>query len=222
MIGLEARRAHARRGFPPRKKAGFAAMRASAAHGQTPPIRVRAGRPSDIDVLVALEQRTIATDRLSRRGFDRLLASPHAELKVAACKGTPVGYAIVRFAPRAPSARLYSIAVAPDMGGKGVAPLLIGAAEQAAIRRGRTVLRLEVREDNARAISRYEKSGFRRFGRYTGYYEDFGDALRLEKILAVAEPPAMNAGHGGGGPSRNRARSKRSTSCNNATNARAP
>jgi ribosomal protein S18 acetylase RimI-like enzyme len=197
-------------------------MRASAVHGQAPAIRIRAGRPGDIDDLVALEQRTIATDRLSRRGFDRLFTSPHAELKVAACEGTPVGYAVVRFAPRARSARLFSLAVAPDMGGQGVAPKLIGAAEQAAIRRGRTVLRLEVHENNARAINCYEKSGFRRFGRYTGYYEDFGDALRFEKILAADMPTPDSGRHEVSGPSRNRPKSKRSTSRSNSTKPRAP
>ena len=44
-------------------------------------------------------------------------------------------------------------------------------------------MRLEVHEHNTRAIGRYEKSGYRLFGRLHRYYDDGGDALRFEKPL---------------------------------------
>ena len=44
-------------------------------------------------------------------------------------------------------------------------------------------MRLEVHEHNGRAIARYEKSGYRLFGRHRRYYDDRGDALRFEKPL---------------------------------------
>ena len=46
-------------------------------------------------------------------------------------------------------------------------------------------MRLEVHEHNDRAITRYEKSGYRPFGRHGDYYGDHGDAVRFEKPLAV-------------------------------------
>ncbi len=48
-------------------------------------------------------------------------------------------------------------------------------------------MRLEVHEHNGRAIARYEKSGYRLFGRHRRYYDDRVDALRFEKPLG-AEP----------------------------------
>ena len=48
-------------------------------------------------------------------------------------------------------------------------------------------MRLEVHEHDTRAIARYEKSGYRLFGRHRDYYDDRGDALRFEKPLG-AEP----------------------------------
>jgi [ribosomal protein S18]-alanine N-acetyltransferase len=51
-------------------------------------------------------------------------------------------------------------------------------------------MRLEVHEHNTRAIGRYEKSGYRPFGRLHRYYDDGGDALRFDKPLGGAKSPA--------------------------------
>ena len=85
-------------------------------------------------------------------------------------------------------ARLYSVAVAPHMGGRGIASLLLDAAEDRARARKCRAIRLEVHETNQRAISRYHKCGYREFGRHPAYYEDGGDALRFEKPIARKAP----------------------------------
>jgi ribosomal protein S18 acetylase RimI-like enzyme len=146
-------------------------------------IRTRKAEPGDVDVLTDLEQRVFATDRLSRRSLRRFLKSPSAEVVVAEQGAQLAGTAIVLFRPRSVVARLYSIAVAPPMGGRGVAQMLLEAAEAAALARGCRAIRLEVHQTNHAAISRYRKSGYREFGRHRGYYEDGGDALRFEKRL---------------------------------------
>jgi len=138
---------------------------------------------SDLGTLVASEQAVFTTDILSRRSFRRFLASPHASLIVAEEGGKFAGYVLVLYPPRSKLARLYSIAVAPHIGGRGVGPQLLAAAEAMARRRGRRAMRLEVHEHNTRAIARYEKSGYRLFGRHRNYYDDHGDALRFEKPL---------------------------------------
>ena len=56
---------------------------------------------------------------------------------VAEHKGVVAGYAIVLFRPHSAAARLYSIAVAPALRGRGIGPALIAAAEQEALRRDR-------------------------------------------------------------------------------------
>jgi len=76
------------------------------------------------------------------------------------------------------------------MGGRGVGPMLLEAAEEAALARDCKSIRLEVHETNHAAISRYRKSGYREFGRRVGYYEDGGDALRFEKRL-VPDPKLL-------------------------------
>ena len=124
-----------------------------------------------------------ATDQLSRRSLARFIASPSAEVIVAQEKDDLAGIAIVLLRPRALVARLDSIAVAPHAGGRGIGPMLLHAAEKAALARGCTRMRLEVHHANHAAISRYRKSGYRESGRHRCYYEDGADALRFEKRL---------------------------------------
>jgi ribosomal protein S18 acetylase RimI-like enzyme len=159
-------------------------------HAQ-PPAKLRRGRIGDLDALLALENVVFATDKLSRRSFRHFLTAPGASLIVAEDSGKLAGYALVLYPPRSKKlARLYSIAVAPHIGRRGVGPLLLKAAEDAAVRRRRRVMRLEVHEHNTRAIGRYEKSGYRLFGRHRAYYDDRADALRFEKSLGGIHSPA--------------------------------
>ena len=146
-------------------------------------VKLRRGRTGDLPALVALERAVFTTDVLSRRSFRHFLTSPHASLVVAEENGQFAGYVLVLYPPRSKLARLYSIAVAPHSGGRGVGPLLLAEAERTAKRRRRRAMRLEVHEHNTRAIARYEKSGYRLFGRHHAYYDGRHDALRFEKPL---------------------------------------
>jgi ribosomal protein S18 acetylase RimI-like enzyme len=156
------------------------------AHAPAPvSVRVRNAERGDIDALIELEQSVFASDRLSRRSLQRFLCSRTAQMVVAEEGGALAGAAVLLFRPKSTIARLYSIAVAPEFGGRGIAALLLDAAEHMALARGCCAMRLEVHETNHAAISRYRKSGYSEFGRHRGYYENGGDALRFEKPLAA-------------------------------------
>jgi ribosomal protein S18 acetylase RimI-like enzyme len=147
-------------------------------------IRIRKGRLTDIDALMALEHSVFTVDHLSRRSFRNFLTSQHSVLMVAEGGGdTLAGYVHVLFRPQSRAARLYSIGVAAHAAGRGIGVALLQAGEQAARRRKAPVIRLEVQPENRAAIARYEKSGYRVTGRLPGYYNDGGDALRYEKVL---------------------------------------
>ena len=156
------------------------------AHHPAPTVRIRKAELADLAVLDALEQRVFATDHLSRRSLRHFLRAPTAHVIVAEQAGELAGTAIVLFRPRSAVARLYSIAVAPHLGGRGVGTRLLESAEEAALARGCGAMRLEVHQSNAAAIARYRKSGYREFDRHKRYYEDGGDALRFEKPLFPA------------------------------------
>jgi ribosomal protein S18 acetylase RimI-like enzyme len=156
-------------------------MPSSLAHQLPPQAIVRPGEPRDLDALLALERRVFDIDQISRQSMRRMLASPSTAVIVVEREVHLDGAAVVLFRSRSRLARLYSIAVAPELKGQGVGAMLLQAAEACAAARGCTSLRLEVHVANAAAIARYRKSGYRQFGRLGAYYEDGGDALRFEK-----------------------------------------
>jgi hypothetical protein len=80
-------------------------------------------------------------------------------------------------------ARLYSLAVSPERRGKGIAQQLLQQLEQETAQRGHFFMRLEVAKTNQAAIRLYENSGYHVFGEYSDYYEDHGDALRMQKKI---------------------------------------
>jgi ribosomal-protein-alanine N-acetyltransferase len=145
-------------------------------------LAIRLASASDLDALVAVEEAVFDTDRISRRSWRGLLSSKSAIVLVARRMAAVAGCCVVLLRKDSCKARLYSIAAAP--GQSGVGGRLLAEAEQAAYARGAKSMRLEVREDNLRAIRLYEKSGYRQFGRKPDYYADGAAALRFEKPVA--------------------------------------
>ncbi|MDX8448507.1 peptidase C39 family protein [Mesorhizobium captivum] len=154
------------------------------------PAEIRKARASDVDDLAAIEKAVFSGDRLSRRSFRQFIERETAEMLVAENDSHVAGYAVVLFRKGSGVARLYSIAVSPFFGSLGIGRQLLAAAEEAAYEHDRMMLRLEVREDNQRAIRIYEQAGYRRIGREPDYYEDGATALRYEKTLRGDVPTA--------------------------------
>jgi ribosomal protein S18 acetylase RimI-like enzyme len=165
-------------------------MTPSSASGCSPkmPVSLRAARSTDIDRLVEIENAAFQHDRISRRSFRKLIDRRTAETIVAEDEGRIVGYCMVLFRTGTAVARLYSIAVAPDHSGKSVGRALLAGAEEAAHGAGRMLLRLELREENTRALNLYHQAGYHQIGKETDYYEDGAAALRMEKLLRGADP----------------------------------
>ncbi len=144
---------------------------------------IRKATLQDLNALLALEDRSFDTDRLSRRSFRHLLTKANAVTVIDERDGEMAGYATVLFNAGTSLARLYSIAVDEGHQGQGVGRALVAAAEQAALDGECVVLRLEVRKDNATSLGLFRKMGYREFGTYQDYYEDHMEALRFEKEL---------------------------------------
>jgi ribosomal protein S18 acetylase RimI-like enzyme len=168
----------------------------SQASRSAPPLAdvvLRRAGPDDVERLERLENAAFDSDRISRRSFRRLVAADSAVVLLAEERGAgpgapPAGYAALLLRRGTGLARLYSLAVAPQVAGRGVGRALLEAAEKAAYGRDRIALRLEVREDNAPALALYRSAGYRPIGRSLDYYADHSPALRFEKTLRGERP----------------------------------
>lgn len=137
----------------------------------------------DLDALVQIERQCFTTDRLSRRSFQRLIRQGHASLLICRQDDRPAGYALVLYRNGTHLARLYSLAVLPELRGRGIAQHLIRDAERTASEQLCIFMRLEVSVGNAAAIALYRREGYHPIGTIEAYYEDGTDALKMEKPI---------------------------------------
>ena len=136
-----------------------------------------------LDELLALEEASFTTDRVSRRSLRNLLRSSSACCIGAYSAGELVGSMVLLFRRNAATARIYSIAVAAHARGKGIGRRMMLRGEQEARRRGCSRMRLEVRMENTAAIRLYESLGFNDTEVIPGYYEDGAHAMVYRKDL---------------------------------------
>ncbi|MEE4298321.1 MAG: GNAT family N-acetyltransferase [Pseudomonadales bacterium] len=140
--------------------------------------RIRAGRPDDLDAMLAILPRLAEFELPARRRPEQLWESDaatlrawaeagHDELVVFVAEHEPhgvVGLALVRLQPefmsRAPSAHLEAIGVAPVADGHGLGRRLLAEAERAALAAGALSMTLHVFANNERARSVYERTGY--------------------------------------------------------------
>ena len=146
-------------------------------------VQLREVHSNDLNALVMLEEAAFSSDRLSRRSFRHWLASDKCAFLVATVDNTLAGYVLVIYHSGTRLARLYSIATDPQFRGRGIARQLVEAGERAASDNGRFIMRLEVASDNLPAVALYESLGYLTFGRYRDYYDDHGDAIRMQKRI---------------------------------------
>ncbi|MFC6673718.1 peptidase C39 family protein [Marinobacterium aestuariivivens] len=143
----------------------------------------RPATAADIDALLQIERQCFTSDRLSRRSFQRLIRQGHASLLIAFSADRPAGYALALYRSGTRLARLYSLAVVPQCRGRGIARKLLQDSEQAAREQYCIFMRLEVNVGNSAAIAVYRKAGYHPIGTISEYYEDGGDALKMEKPI---------------------------------------
>lgn len=120
----------------------------------------------DLDEVMAIETDIYAFP-WSRRNFKDSIDAGYLAWTLRGPEGL-LGYAVVM--PAVDEAHLLNISVARAHQGRGAGRLLMDHAVTQAMACGATSLLLEVRPSNARALSFYERYGFRRIGVRRGYY----------------------------------------------------
>jgi ribosomal protein S18 acetylase RimI-like enzyme/predicted double-glycine peptidase len=153
---------------------------------ETSVTHIREVTTADLPQLVALEKRCFTSDRLSKRSFSHWIKSTHRVFLVAENQGQLSAYGLVIMRKGTRLARLYSIAVDQEIEGRGIGRQILLALENKTVEAGKLFLRLEVEKTNQRAINLYQKMGYKIFGDYEHYYENNGDAFRMQKAIRQA------------------------------------
>ncbi|TCS40440.1 ribosomal protein S18-alanine N-acetyltransferase [Reinekea marinisedimentorum] len=161
-------------------------MSNTAVKTQQAEIHFAAATEAHLDALVELENALFTVDRIHRRSFKRWLKSHDTLFQVVLADEQLVGYGLVLCNRGTKLARLYSIAVSPQVQGRGIGARLIEHLEQLALDQQRLFMRLEVARSNSAAYQLYLKMGYRVFGEYHDYYENHEDAIRMQKTIYTA------------------------------------
>jgi len=143
---------------------------------------IRQATTQDAKALWLLEQSLFDTDN-----FPLSLASfyyhiKHNRLFVYGREGEIIGYCL--WLKRKTYYRLYSIGISPLYRGEGIAKKLL---EYSFAHLVTQIFTLEVRCDNAQAITLYEKYGFRIDKVLKGYYPNQVDGYKMIKSILATE-----------------------------------
>lgn len=131
-------------------------------------------RPLVIDAVTAIDRAT-AESPWSAATFASEFARDDRYYCIATIDDEVVGFA--GFAVLAGDAHIMAIAVRPDCQRRGVGRRLLSALLDEADRWGVDGVTLEVREDDMRTRTLYERAGFVEEGRRANYYGDGVDAI---------------------------------------------
>jgi ribosomal-protein-alanine N-acetyltransferase len=143
-------------------------------------MNIRRARNGDLPSILRIEKKSFARNAWDRESFLDYLAQPASSVfLVATIDGIIVGYALA-FHGRV-RADIDSVAVTPAQRGQGVAAALLKRVIRSLRQRGFKTVSLNVRPENREAILLYQKLGFQRVRRVSGYYEDGGPAWRMRK-----------------------------------------
>ncbi|RJS91438.1 GNAT family N-acetyltransferase [Salinisphaera sp. Q1T1-3] len=147
---------------------------------------IRSAVPADLDHLWALEQAVFDVDAQSRRSLRWLLMRANADLRVIATPAAddPIAAcSITLFRANSRVARLYSIAVAAQARGQGMAGRLLHDAIRRAANRGCRVMRAEARVSNTASRGLFAAAGFTETQRLVAYYPGPADGVRMQRSL---------------------------------------
>ena len=146
-------------------------------------ITYRDANSMDIPVLVSLDKELFPYSPWSSGQYREEISAPTRRFIVAPDEGQSViGYAGV-FAPGGAEADILTVGVIPQHRGQGIARELMAGITKWAINQGSIAMMLEVKTDNAAAISLYESLGYSKLNIRKDYFGTGLDALVMRKEL---------------------------------------
>lgn len=138
---------------------------------------------NDLQNLDDLESKTFMGDQLNRRSLRHFIRATTCEFWCLEEDQCLLGYGLLLFRKNSQSARLYSLAIAPQAQGRKLGKQLLQHLEQRAFQRSCQFIHLEVRQDNEAALKLYQRMGYQEMQFLESYYEDGADGWRMQKVL---------------------------------------
>ena len=146
-------------------------------------ITYRVANSMDIPVLVSLDKELFPYSPWSSGQYREEISAPTRRFIVAVDEGLSViGYAGV-FAPGGAEADILTVGVIAQHRGQGIARQLMAGITKWAIAQGSIAMMLEVKTDNAAAISLYESLEYSKLNIRKDYFGSGLDALVMRKEL---------------------------------------
>lgn len=153
---------------------------------------MRPARIEDLTAILTIENTCFPLGvAFTARQVRRLLGNPNAIARVADHQGpretnlniTGWCVGLVRHAGAHVAGRIYTLAIDPDCQGRGVGKqLVVHMLEELAARDVQRVY-LEVRADNTRAVSLYEKLGFTIVRDLSDYYGEGEHGVSMRRVM---------------------------------------
>ena len=147
---------------------------------------LRTGERGDAQAIVALESRAFGTtgDGFTLRQARALIDNPRAYVCIGLRAGDVVGWGVTLTRRHASwsSGRIYSLAVDPAHGGRGIGRVIARQLLDELATRGIVRVYLEVRHDNESAQRLYRSLGFEPVEELAEYYNDGAPAIRMLRV----------------------------------------
>lgn len=137
----------------------------------------------DVNEIVELENASFSSDAFSKKRFLYLISKANSEFIIVRKEHNLVAYLIILKRKNSIRYRIYSLAIAKEAQGKGLAKRLLNYAEQQAKKELKREISLEVSENNLSAINLYKSQSYQVIGVKENYYSDGNNALLMLKRL---------------------------------------
>jgi len=138
-----------------------------------------------LDRLYKIEKECFDKEAFSRKQIAQLLTDYNSVSLIARVNGEIAGFivGVIYLDRKAVNGHILTIDVSPLHRRRGIGRILLQEMETIFAKRGVQACLLEVREDNAAAISLYRKLGYEEIGRLKNYYAN-AHGIYFKKVLA--------------------------------------
>lgn len=147
---------------------------------------------NDVEQLAQIERELFHTDLCSKRSFRYLIKYATVIVLKHRADNRIYGYVTLLTRKNSRKMRIYSLGIVASVRQRGIGTKIMSFIERLAANRERTVLTLEVSDQNGAGLAFYAKNGFRQSGFKFEYYEDGGHAILMQKKVT---PPAQHHDH---------------------------